>query len=394
MGIYSLETIARGRLLAEIGDCAVCHTAKGGAPNAGGFALETPFGVVYSTNITPDEATGIGAWSYPAFERAMRQGVHRDGRHLYPAFPYTAFAKVTDADLQALYAYLMSQPAVTAKVPTTRLAFPFGLRPLLAGWNLLFHRPAVFSPKANHTAEWNRGAYLVEGLGHCGACHSPRNILGAERSGKASFGGGWAEGWEAPALNELARAPVPWTRQALFDYLRTGRSNEHSGALGPMAPVIHGLTNLPDVDVWAMATYIASFSEATAQRHDESAAERLSQAAQVRVLPASPGQRLYESACASCHESGRLRLDAPPVSLALNTNLHSAGPSNVIRVVLEGSHPSIPSGLESMPAFSSLSDRQLAELVAYLRSRFAPTQPAWPSLEAEIGRVRGHTSGG
>ena len=158
----------------------------GGAINAGGRAIETPFGTIYATNITPDVETGIGAWSYPAFERAMREGIHRDGRHLYPAFPYTHFAKTSDADLQALYAYLMAQPAVRAETPANKLAFPFNLRPLMAGWNALFHHAATLPARRDQIGDWNRGAYLVEGLGHCGACHSPRNALGAEKAERLS----------------------------------------------------------------------------------------------------------------------------------------------------------------------------------------------------------------
>src|SRR6476661_4563584 len=180
---YSEATIARGRQLAALGDCAVCHTVANGAVNAGGRPIETPFGTIYSTNITPDPETGLGAWSYPAFERAMREGIHRDGRHLYPAFPYPHFAKASDADLQALYAYLMAQPPVRADNPKTTLAFPFNLRPLVAGWNALFHQASAFEADTTQSANWNRGAYLVEGLGHCGACHSPRNALGAEKAG-------------------------------------------------------------------------------------------------------------------------------------------------------------------------------------------------------------------
>jgi len=172
--VYSAAaTVERGQQLAALGDCAVCHTSANGAANAGGRPLETPFGTIYSTNITPDADTGIGAWSYPAFERAMREGIHRDGRQLYPAFPYTHFAKATDADLQALYAYLMAQAPVRSDNPQTTLAFPFNLRPLMAGWNAMFHQPGVFQADATKSETWNRGAYLVEGFGHCGACHSP-----------------------------------------------------------------------------------------------------------------------------------------------------------------------------------------------------------------------------
>ena len=174
-----------------------------------------------ATNITPDVETGIGAWSYPAFERAMREGVHRDGRHLYPAFPYTHFAKTTDADLQALYAFLMAQTPVRAVTPQTTLKFPFNWRPLLAGWNALFHEAETFQPDLTKSEAWNRGAYLVEGLGHCSACHSPRNALGAEKQ-SAYLAGGVAEGWEAPPLTSLSQAPIPWSEDELFTYLRYG----------------------------------------------------------------------------------------------------------------------------------------------------------------------------
>ncbi|MEY9546559.1 nicotinate dehydrogenase subunit B [Bradyrhizobium japonicum] len=179
--VYSAATIARGEQLAALGNCAECHTSLNGVLNAGGRALQTPFGTIYSTNITPDAETGIGAWSYPAFERATRDGLHRDGRQLYPAFPYTHFAKTSDADMQALYAYLMSRPSVRATAPANALAFPFNLRPLLAGWNALFHHTQEFKPDRAKSEQWNRGAYLVESLGHCSACHSPRNALGAEQ---------------------------------------------------------------------------------------------------------------------------------------------------------------------------------------------------------------------
>jgi nicotinate dehydrogenase subunit B len=259
--VYSAATIARGRELAALGDCAVCHTTPNGSViNAGGRAIETPFGTVYSTNITPDPETGIGAWSYPAFERAMREGIHRDGRQLYPAFPYTHFARTTDADLQALYAYLMAQAPARAENLKTSLAFPFSLRPLLAGWNALFHQTGVFEADATQSAMWNRGAYLVEGLGHCASCHSPRNALGAEKA-NAYLAGGFAEGWEAPPLTSLSHAPIPWSEDELFAYLRSGESRFHGVAAGPMAPVVKELASLPDQDIRAMAVYLGSFNE-------------------------------------------------------------------------------------------------------------------------------------
>ncbi|SHH81306.1 molybdopterin cofactor-binding domain-containing protein [Bradyrhizobium erythrophlei] len=389
--VYSAATIARGRQLAALGDCAVCHTSADGAVNAGGRAIETPFGTIYSTNITPDPETGIGGWSYPAFERAMREGIHRDGRHLYPAFPYPHFAKATDADLQALYAYLMAQAPVHAGNPKTQLAFPFNWRPLMAGWNALFHQPAIFEADATKSEVWNRGAYLVEGLGHCGACHSPRNALGAEKA-KAYLAGGFAEGWEAPALTSLSQAPIPWSEDELFAYLRSGESRFHGVAAGPMAPVVKELAGLPDQDIRAMAVYLASFSEsAIGQPAQDVRAAQLETLTSTRVASASaPGARLYEGACAVCHQVGGPPLFGSRPSLALNSNLHSAVPDNLIQVILHGITAPVSSDLGYMPAFKdSMTDDQLAELVSYLRQQFAPDKPPWTGVRAAVSRARG-----
>jgi nicotinate dehydrogenase subunit B len=388
--VYSAATIARGRQLAALGDCMVCHTTIGGAVNTGGRPLETAFGIIHSTNITPDVETGIGAWSYPAFERAMREGIHRDGRHLYPAFPYTHFAKANDADLQALYAFLMAQTAVRAEAPRNALAFPFNLRPLLAGWNALFHQADVFQPDPAKSELWNRGAYLVEGLGHCGACHSPRNALGAERA-NAYLAGGFAEGWEAPPLTSLSWAPIPWSEDELYAYLRTGESRVHGVAGGPMAPVVKELTTLPDADIRAMAHYLGSFNERALDPATQAAlAEKLEISTSTKNgLASSIGARLYQGACAVCHEVGGLPLFGSRPSLALNSNLHSAAPDNLIQVILHGIAEPASRDLGYMPAFKDhLSDDQVAELVAYLRRQFAPGKPAWRGIEAVVGRVR------
>jgi nicotinate dehydrogenase subunit B len=388
--VYSAATIARGQQLAALGDCAVCHTGLNGVLNAGGRPLETPFGTIYSTNITPDVATGIGAWSFPAFERAMREGIHRDGKHLYPAFPYTHFARTTDADMQALYAYLMAQSSVRADNKTNALAFPFNLRPLLAGWNALFHQPKPFEADATKSEVWNRGAYLVEGLGHCSACHSPRNALGAERQG-AYLAGGFAEGWEAPALTSLSQAPIPWSEDELFAYLRTGESRFHGVAAGPMAPVVKELAALPDQDVRAMAVYLASFNDNAIDRPVQDAlAAKLEAATSTRLSAASStGARLYQGACAVCHEVGGAPLFGSRPSLALNSNLHSASPDNLIQVILHGIAAPVSSDLGYMPAFrDSFTDGQVAELASYLRRQFAPDKPGWTDIHATVGRIR------
>jgi nicotinate dehydrogenase subunit B len=396
-GLYSSATIERGRLVAAAGDCIVCHTAPGGTANAGGLALETPFGTIYSTNITPDAATGIGNWSFAAFERAMRQGIHRDGRRLYPAFPYTAFAKVSDGDLQALYAYLMSQEPVQHKPPETRLAFPFNIRGTLGAWNLLFHDDKPYQPDPQQSAEWNRGAYLVQGLGHCGACHTPRNALGAEKSGPASFlAGGLAEGWEAPALTALSKAPVPWTAEDLYAYLRTGMSARHGVAAGPMAPVVQELAQLPESDVRAMATYLVSLNPRPENEAPWEPRVRELQARSARdPLIDSAGARIYEGACAACHASSGPTLFGSKVSLGLNTNLHSDRPDNLVQVILHGIQEPAHPDLGYMPGFAdTMDDRQIEELVHYLRRRFADGKPEWKDVGATIARARrGHSKG-
>jgi nicotinate dehydrogenase subunit B len=386
--VYAASTIARGAQLAALGNCAVCHSAEEGPLNAGGRAIETPFGTIFATNITPDVDTGIGAWSYPAFERAMREGIHRDGRHLYPAFPYPHFARTSDADLQALYAYLMAQAPVRAGTPANTLKFPFNLRPLLAGWNALFHRAEALQPDPARPEAWNRGAYLVEGLGHCSACHSPRNAFGAEKPDD-HLGGGVADGWEAPPLTKVSHAPIPWSEDEFYAYLRTGESRFHGVAAGPMAPVVRDLASLPDSDIRAMAVYLASFNQPamdpTAQR---ALATRLETATH-SLSAASPGARLYQGACAVCHEVGGLPLFGSRPSLALNSNLHSASPDNLIHVILHGITAPASSDLGYMPAFGgSLDDAQLVELVSYLRRQFAPDKPAWSDIGGAVARLR------
>jgi nicotinate dehydrogenase subunit B len=388
--VYSESTIERGRVLAALGDCAVCHTAPGGAPNAGGRAMETPFGTLYTTNLTPDAETGLGRWSFSAFQRAMREGVSRDGHHLYPAFPYTAFAKTSDDDLQALYAYFMSMPAVRAETPKAELKFPFSIRPLMAGWNALFNDPAPLPPVATQSAEWNRGAYLVNGLGHCGACHTPRNALGAEQGGSAFLSGAMIDGWEAPALTGLSKSAVPWDADELYRYLRQGHAQRHGIAGGPMAEVVRELAQVPDADVRAMATYLASFNPAPAAEPQAVAQQVVDTAARTQGRLLGPAQRMFDSACASCHHDG----DGPTLlgvntPLALNSNLASARPDNLLRTILDGVREPASRDIGFMPAFrEALDDRQIAELAGYMRARFAPQEPAWADLQAQVARVR------
>jgi nicotinate dehydrogenase subunit B len=392
--LYSAAAIERGRMLAALGDCAVCHTAPGGQAYAGGFGLKTPFGTVYSRNITPDVATGIGGWSYAAFARAMREGISRDGSHLYPVFPYTDFTRTSDDDLQALYAYLMSRPAVSAPTPQATLAFPMNIRPVMAGWNLLFHRPGAYQADPARSAEWNRGAYLVEGLGHCGGCHTPRNALGAEVASKP-LAGGWAEGWEAPPLNGLSHAPIPWSEAELYTYLRTGYSALHGPAAGSMGPVVREMAALPDSDLRAMAHYLAALGPTVTPEAEAARATEVStRSAGAMMASAGSGARIYQGACAACHEPGALPQFGVQPNLAFNTNLQSGSPDNLIRTILEGIQAPARDGLGAMPGFAqSLNDSQVADLVGFLRRHYAPNQETWPELPQAIARLRASAPG-
>jgi nicotinate dehydrogenase subunit B len=386
-GLYSPQVLERGRQLAAVGNCVACHTADGGQPNAGGRPMATPFGTIYSTNLTPDAATGIGAWSFSAFQRAMREGISRDGHRLYPAFPYTAFTQAGDDDLQALYAHLMAQPAVANPVPATALAFPYNIRPLMGLWNALYLQPGPVAPVSGQTALWNRGAALVNGLGHCTACHTPRDARGGELARSAYLGGALVDGWEAPPLGALNRSPVPWTEDAMAQYLRSGHHAHHGIAGGPMAPVVQALAQADDADVRAMAHYLVALQPPMPVVDAQALVARA--AAQPALLP-GPAQRLFTTACGACHHDG----DGPPVlglnqPLALNANLHSTRPDNLLRTIVEGlQRPAFPA-IGHMPAFGqALDDRQLVDLAAWMRQRFAPQQPPWADLPEAVARVR------
>jgi mono/diheme cytochrome c family protein len=394
---FDTAAVARGAALAAAGNCLDCHTAPGGAPLAGGRAVATPFGTIYATNITPHPESGIGRWPEPAFRRALREGVDRQGRHLYPAFPYDHFTKLTDPDIGALYAYLMSVDPVAAATPPSRLPFPLDQRMLVAGWKLLFLERGTYRPDAAQSAEWNRGAYLAEGLAHCGACHTPRNALGAERRG-ARYGGGFSEGWYGPALNASQPAPVPWTAERLFNYLRTGFDPEHGAAAGPMAPVVRNLAPLPDSDIRAIAAYVTSTAAgAPVQRRPEAALEFARQQSYKPLDLAADGtaagadgigRTLFAGACASCHYSGGNVSFSRPVDLALSTAVNAPVPNNLIQVILHGVRPPTHESDPLMPPFGgALTDPQIAAVVNFVRGHFS-RQPAWADVEGEIRKIR------
>ncbi len=368
--------VNRGAELAAIGDCSTCHTRPLGKAYSGGYRLPTPFGAIYSSNITPDEETGIGRWSLAAFTRAMRQGIDREGHELYPAFPYDHFTKVRDEDIAAIYAFLMTQPAVKATRPENELKFPLNWRPLLAGWKLLFLKDQRYVADTSHDARWNHGAYLVEGLGHCGACHTPRNSLGAEASGK-SLTGGEAEGWSAPAL-----AGAPWSEASLYAYLRTGIDTHHGAAAGPMLPVTSNLGRAADEDVRAIAAYLATKAGPVPPEPKEA------------PVPSSdaPGAIIFAGACSSCHgPTAPVTISGAP-SLALSTAIRSDDPNNVLRIIRAGIRPEHFKAGPLMPSFAPIfQDDQLVTLANYLRARFAPDLQPWKNVAETLKTI--HTSG-
>lgn len=379
--------VERGAALASIGDCAVCHTNADGAAYAGGRPLPTPFGTMYVTNITPDEATGIGRWSREAFRRAMRRGVGRDGRHLYPALPYEHFTHATDADLDAIYAFLMTRDPVDATPPANDLIPPLGFRPVLAGWKLLFLREGPLPPAPGRSEEWQRGAYLAEGLGHCGGCHTPRNLAGAERRDRA-LAGGVAEGYDAPPLDARNPAAGRWSVEALTTYLRTGAHRDHGMAGGPMGPVVHGLSRVPEAEVRAIAVYIASRMQeglpASAAAAPSAPGDRAAEAGRAHPRGAS----LFDGACGGCHGAGAPMLAQDRPDLAVVTALRAPDATNAIQAVLRGMPAPLGPDRPLMPAFADgLTDRQVAEILSYARARFTD-RPNWAGLPDAVARVR------
>ncbi|MBV8851701.1 MAG: cytochrome c [Methylobacteriaceae bacterium] len=378
---FAPDLIKRGGELAALGYCASCHTEENCKPFAGGRPLATPFGTIYGTNITPDVETGIGQWSQAAFNRAMRDGVDRAGRDLYPAFPYDHFTKLTDEDLSALYAFLMTREPVHAPNRANELAFPYNVRPLLAGWKLLYmNKEGVPRGDGSKSAKWDHGAYLVEALSHCGACHTPRDRLGAEIASQ-HFDGGEAEDWWVPPLNRTSPALVPWNEESLFNYLSSWDAG-HGGGEGPMKAVVSALATAPEQDVRAIAVYIASML-AKPEESEARADDKQAEAAQAH--PA--GAQLYAGICATCHETGG-HVPFTVASLGQHTSLHAPDPRNVIHVILEGIHPSEGTVGAIMPSFAdALGDSQVAEIVSYLRARFSGGQQ-WSGVEQEAARIR------
>jgi mono/diheme cytochrome c family protein len=368
----TFSQIERGRYLSKVGDCASCHTAKGGKPLAGGFPIATPFGIIYSTNITPDEETGIGKWSSDDFFKAMHSGIRRDGQHLYPAFPYPWFTKLSRSDVDAIKSYLDTIEPVKQQNKSNELPWPLSWREMVAGWNLLFFDEGTYQPDPSKSATWNRGAYLVEGGGHCAACHTPKNVLGAAKGDDHLQGGDAGESWFAPSLSSDLRDGIGnWSVAQIVEYLKTG-SNHQSATAGPMTDVIINSTQyLSDEDLHAIAVYLKTLPQ--------SGADTAANKTQLDKQAMAQGHDLYWDNCIGCHmeDGAGLKKVFPPLKGSAAIQAKSA--ASLIQVVLAGEQmaatPNKPTGF-AMPAFGwKLSDQQVADLVNYIRNAWGNSAP-------------------
>jgi mono/diheme cytochrome c family protein len=372
----SFEKLQHGKYMVDAGDCIACHTAEHGKPFAGGRPIETPFGTLYSPNITPDRETGIGAWSDNDFYRAMHSGIDRNGKRLYPAFPYPYFTKITRDDVKAMRAYLNTVPAVKSPESVSAnnphrpsdLAWPLNYRVFMRGWDWLFFDEGTYKPDARKSAEWNRGAYLVEGAGHCGACHTPKNKLGGDKDDQP-LQGNQIQNWFAPKLANGRRNGLgSWSVDDIVEYLKTGR-NKYSGATGLMAEVVANSTSkLNDADLHAIALYVKDL-----------AVEPPPAPAAPKQAQMDAGKAIFADSCSACHQADGDGVPHMFPPLVHNANVQSQDPTSVIRVILEGARTVATDARptpSSMPAFDwKLSDAEIAAVATYVRNAWGNASP-------------------
>lgn len=407
-----IQLIEHGRYLATAADCAGCHTAPQGKPFAGGSGIDSPFGQIFASNITPSKTHGIGAYTEAQFARAVREGVDASGHHLYPAMPYPSYAGIGDDDIKALYAYFMQgvEPVDTAP-PETRLPFPFNQRWLMAGWNLMFVDDKRLKPDASRSPAWNRGRYLVNALGHCGACHTPRNFAFAEEHGLA-LSGGELGAWRTPNITSDAVSGIGgWSETELVEYLRTGKAAGKGQAAGGMAEAVQAsLQYLNDADLAAIATYLKA---TTPVRHPADAKpayafeghgaggyeaalratnQGIGYGAPTRGFPKlTTGAQLFSGYCASCHQpNGGGTGDGAFPSLTHNSTLGRDNADNLVMVILNGLHIRAGKDERLMPAFADeLSDEQVAQIATFAMSEYGN-----PEVKVDAQRVKTLRAGG
>lgn len=388
--------IEKGRYIAQASDCVACHTAPGGKPFAGGLAMQTPIGAIYSTNITPDKGAGIGGYDFADFERAVRHGVRKDGSPLYPAMPYVSYSVLTDGDVQALYAYFVSgvQPVAQQNHDST-IPWPTNMRWPLAWWQMLFGGQRSFTPPEGATPEVARGAYLVEGAGHCGACHTPRGAAFQEKALKDGpagefLSGSELEGWFAKSLRHEDVGLASWSQQEIADFLKTGR-NARTAAFGSMAEVVqHSAQHLSDADTSAIAAYLAGRAARPGHASSATKAEDVTTAKLYDSADHSPGALGYVARCAPCHRMNGQGTSRLFPALAGNAVVTTDNPSSLIQITLAGgamaktpadkTHP-------SMPELAKLDDGAVADILSFVRSSWG--NKAAPVAASDVAAMRG-----
>jgi mono/diheme cytochrome c family protein len=390
--LANADLVKRGEYLARAGDCAACHNAPGGKPYAGGYAFKLPFGTIYSSNITPDKETGIGSWSDADFLRAMHDGVGKDGENRYPAFPYTSYTLLTDGDVLAIKAYLFSLKPVHYQPPANTLAFPFNQRFLMKFWNVLFNPGRRFEPNSDRPPEWNRGAYLAEALGHCGDCHTPRNLMfGLSESQK--FAGALTAGWKAYNITPDREWGIgAWSDNQLADYLADGHAPGRSSAAGGMGEAVdHSLRFLTSGDIHAMIAYLKSVPPVADASNPAAVRTPLEPPHPVplTVSAGSPslGLQVFEGACASCHSFDGSGTVWPQADLVGDRTVNDPAAVNLTQVVIQGASLHTPQGQVFMPAFGyGYSDAEIAAVANYVTARFG-TAPSRITA-ADVGKIR------
>ena len=370
--LKNADAVKRGEYLTRAADCMVCHTSPGGAPYTGGLAIPLPFGTLYSTNITPDKATGIGDYSDADFLNAVQRGVRRDGVRLYPAMPYPSYTYMTDADALAIKAYLFSLPAVHAANRADTLSFPFNQRWAMGPWSLFFNENVRFQPNTARSPEWNRGAYLAEALAHCGDCHTPRNLALA-LDNRSKFAGAVAAGWHAFNITSDRGTGIgAWSDTEIADYLSTGHASGRGTAAGPMGEAVdQSFSLLTPADIKAVVVYLRNIPQIKSSEPATIAPPAPPSPKQGGETTDIVGKRVFEGACASCHGWTGVSAISPYATIAGARAVNDPAATNVAQIVISGTTRHTPAGIISMPAFgSSYSDTEIAAVVNYVTKRF------------------------
>ncbi|MGC2716992.1 MAG: cytochrome c [Pseudolabrys sp.] len=390
-GLTKADIVKRGEYLAKAADCMVCHTAPGGADYAGGLAFPLPFGTLYSTNITADKDTGIGNYSDHDFLDAVQRGIRKDGARLYPAMPYTSYTFMTDADVLAIKAYLLSLPAVPRQNQRDTLQFPFNQRWSMIFWSLAFNPNTRFAPNTEKSAEWNRGAYIAEALAHCGDCHTPRNLAFA-LDNRRKFGGAVAAGWRAYDITSDKGTGIgSWSDEEVFAYLAKGHATGRGTASGPMGEAVdHSFSQMDPADIRALVTYLRSIPAVASSEPATIAPPAPASPKEGGAVADAPGRKVFAQACVSCHSWTGVSALSPFATISGSRAVNDPSATNVAQIVISGTRRFTP-GAMSMPAFgSTYTDTEIAAVANYVTGRFGNSASKLTAKDA--ADLRGQTA--